>query len=122
MTITLTTTADPVLARMRAAHLKATADAALAAGNAGEAARGYEDAAAALPPGAPPPGRGRLAALGRTAPIERPPAPDCGGPFSGVARARGAVHRLGDAVGVDVRVVDQLIADAESDGLVVEEV
>jgi hypothetical protein len=31
-------------------------------------------------------------------------------------------QRLGDVVGVDVRVVDQLIADAESDGLVVEEV
>ena len=34
------TRVDPVLARMRAVHLKATADAALAAGNAGEAAAG----------------------------------------------------------------------------------
>ncbi len=33
-----------------------------------------------------------------------------------------AWQRLGDAVGVDVRVVDQLVADAEADGLVVEEV
>jgi hypothetical protein len=31
-------------------------------------------------------------------------------------------QRLGDAVGGDVRVVDQLIFDAEADGLVVEEV
>jgi hypothetical protein len=31
-------------------------------------------------------------------------------------------QRLGDAVGVDVRLVDRLISDAEADGLVVEEV
>ena len=31
-------------------------------------------------------------------------------------------QRLGESVGVDVRVVDRLVADAEADGLVVEEV
>ena len=52
---------DLVLARIRSAHLKAAADVALAAGNAGEAAAGYGAAAAALPAGAPPSERARLA-------------------------------------------------------------
>ena len=47
------------LARLRAAHLKAGADAALAAGNAGDAARRYGDALEALPAG-PSPLRAKL--------------------------------------------------------------